>query len=255
MDTVLISVTALSLAMAIGMGVVIVRLLREDRERSEARVAALTAMAEDAAAHERVVGEADVLLPDATAPRHVEPGLLADLDIRPADHRATSSAELFSTRPESSPWGRRFAVIGALAAVLVATAFVLTPGRMPVEPAAAPIAEESAPLDLLALRHVRDARTLTISGVVHNPTTGSPVSRLVASAVVFGPGGAFLTSGRAPLETATLAPGDESPFVVTVPVGGEVSRYRIGFRTEEGRVVAHVDKRTPETLARKQEQP
>jgi hypothetical protein len=40
-----------------------------------------------------------------------------------------------------------------------------------------------------------------------------------------------------------------------VPVNGEVSRYRIGFRSEEGQVVAHVDKRTPETFASKQEQP
>ncbi|HMF60907.1 MAG TPA: hypothetical protein VK595_11075, partial [Vicinamibacterales bacterium] len=41
----MIAVTALSLAMAIGMAIVVAKLLRDDRERSDARVAALTAMA------------------------------------------------------------------------------------------------------------------------------------------------------------------------------------------------------------------
>jgi hypothetical protein len=40
-----------------------------------------------------------------------------------------------------------------------------------------------------------------------------------------------------------LAPGDESPFVVAVPVTEAVARYRIGFRGEDGRVIAHIDKR------------
>jgi hypothetical protein len=111
------------------------------------------------------------------------------------------------------------------------------------------------PLELVALRHKREAESLTISGLVQNPKSGVPQSRLVATAFVFGPDGAFLTSSRAPIDIRTLAPGDESPFVVTVPVNGDVSRYRIGFRTEDGAVVAHVDKRTPDTLASKQEQP
>jgi hypothetical protein len=111
------------------------------------------------------------------------------------------------------------------------------------------------PLELVALRHSRDAGTLTISGLVQNPKTGLTQSRLIATAFVFGPDGTFLTSSRALLDISRLAPGDESPFVVTVPVSGEVSRYRIGFRTEDGQVIAHVDKRTPETFASKQEQP
>ena len=42
METLLIAVTVLSLAMAIGMAVLTTRLLREDRARADARVAALT---------------------------------------------------------------------------------------------------------------------------------------------------------------------------------------------------------------------
>ena len=73
--------------------------------------------------------------------------------------------------------------------------------------------------------------------------------------LAFGPNGDFLTSSRAPLDLSTLAPGDESPFVISVPIEGEVSRYRIGFRTEAGAVVAHVDRRTPDALASRQGEP
>ena len=54
--------------------------------------------------------------------------------------------------------------------------------------------------------------------------------------------GNFVTSGRAPVEFLSLAAGDESPFKVSVPNAGEVSRYRVSFRTETG-VVRHIDKR------------
>src|SRR5262245_10753218 len=43
MDVVLVSITALSLVLAIAMGVVLFTVLREDRQRSDARVAALAA--------------------------------------------------------------------------------------------------------------------------------------------------------------------------------------------------------------------
>jgi len=47
-----------------------------------------------------------------------------------------------------------------------------------------------------------------------------------------------------PLDFTSLTPGDESPFVIRVPVSGEVSRYRVGFRGPDDRVVGHVDRRT-----------
>ena len=122
----------------------------------------------------------------------------------------------------------------------------------PVAPRAAvqkPTAAEPVPLELVSLRHLQQAQTLTVTGLVQNPRTGAPLSHVVATAFVFGPDGTFLASSRAPLDFTTLAPGDESPFVVTVPVTGAVSRYRIGFRGEDGRVIAHVDKRGPDALA------
>jgi hypothetical protein len=75
----------------------------------------------------------------------------------------------------------------------------------------------------------------------------------VATAFVFAADGTFLASGRAPLDFSTLAPGDESPFVITIPVKGAVARYRVGFRSEDGQVIGHVDRRATATLARSQD--
>ena len=241
MNTLLIGVAGFSLALAVGMAIVIARLLREDRERSEARVAALTALAADAEpSHSNI-----------TSP-------LPDLDLRPDAHDR-GEAGMFARRDEPSPWGRRFAIAGVLAVVVGAALFAARHGSAPASgtaqsagPSAPPVVR---PLELLALRHSLEPQGLTISGLVQNPASGAPLPRLVATAIVFGPGGDFLTSSRAPLDVATLAPGAESPFVISVPVGGNVSRYRIGFRTEAGAVVAHVDRRTPDALVSRQGQP
>jgi hypothetical protein len=265
MDTVLIAVTALSLAMAIGMAIVVARLLRDDRERSDARVAALTAVAVGPVVRQEEIVPARTLHDTAATRRtrygavHPVAEVLGDLELRPAHTDAGSRDELFAPRHDPSPWGPRLAVMGSLtAAVAVALVALTLPGRHSndaLTPAALTPVAESVPLELVALRHSRDAGSLTVSGLVQNPRTGPTQSRLIATAFVFGPDGTFLTSSRAPLDISRLAPGEESPFVVTVPVSGEVSRYRIGFRTEDGQVVAHIDKRTPETFASKQDQP
>jgi hypothetical protein len=266
MDTVLIAVTALSLAMAIGMALVVAKLLRDDRQRSDARVAALSAMAAGPIARHDAIVPAGTLHDTAVTRRTrfaaaaIQPaGDVLDLELRPARPDAGSRNELFAPRHDPSPWGTRLAVIASLtAAVAVAIVAVTIAGRHSnAAPTPVPLAAaaEAMPLELVALRHSRDAGFLTISGLVQNPKAGRTQSRLIATAFVFGPDGAFLTSTRAPLDISRLAPGEESPFVVSVPVSGDVSRYRIGFRTEDGQVVAHIDKRTPETLASKQDQP
>ena len=62
--------------------------------------------------------------------------------------------------------------------------------------------------------------------------------------------GSFLASGRAPLDFTLLRPGDESGFVIAVPVTAPVARYRVGFRGEDGHVIGHVDRRSSGTIAR-----
>ena len=260
MDTILIAVTALALAMAAGMAIVVATLLRQERARSEARVAALGEMAADAV-DAPARPEAGMLVRPSIAPRVSSPARSAstpraidDLEIRPA---VGGPADLFAENDRPSPWGPRVAVIGCLAAIVLAIGFAVISGKSPssATPAqtmaqvAAPV--DVVPLELLVLRHEQDAERLAITGLVKNPRTGAPLAHVVATAFLFGPDGAFLSSSRAPLDFTTLAPGQESPFVVRVPVSGQVSRYRVGFRTEDGRVIAHVDKRSPDALAQK----
>lgn len=238
MDATLVIVTILSMGMAAALSAVVWRLLREERRRSDARVAALR---EAAAA--------------ADAPR--EAGHDLPLRIGPADGPVVTGA-LFVEAPRSSPWGNRFAVMAAL--VLLGTAaglFAMTAGTrrgaVPVRAAAAtalpaqPAAD--AGLELLSLRDDHRNGTLTITGLVHNPRTSTPLSRVTVTAYAFDGKGAFLASGHALLDVTALAPGDDSPFVVTVPVTDAVARYRIGFRAEDGRVIGHVDRRQQGPIA------
>ena len=91
---------------------------------------------------------------------------------------------------------------------------------------------------------------MTITGLVHNPATGQLLPRVVATALLFDGEGAFLASGRAPLDFDRLGPNDESGFTIKVPVNAVVARYRIGFRAEDGRVIGHVDRRSTSAIAR-----
>jgi len=276
MDTLMMAVTGLSLAMAIGMGLVLAKLVREERQRSDARVAALTEMAAEPAPLLRSsAGAAGVsddprrqrLTPEPSraqgagvrrpvvAARPARGVRLDELEIRPAHDTATGVAELFTARQGPSVWGGRLAVVGVLAIVAAAVVFGIRSSdvRSDAPAAAAPAGDRvttgAPPLELLSLRHTQQAGSLTITGLVQNPGDGSPLTRVVATALVFRPEGTLLSSARAPLDFTTIAPGDESPFVVTVPVTGEVTRYRIGFRSADGRVIAHVDKRGPDALA------
>ncbi len=229
MDTLLITVTGLSLAMAIGMGFVVAKLLREEHQRSDARVAALTGMA---------AVQVD------------------DLEIRPANGTVTGVGELFTAgQPRSVPRAQLLAV-GALAIVAVVLLLGLKSSGVRGDSAAAagaPPAESVAAgapsLELLSLHHTQHTRSIVITGHVQNPRGSTPLTHVVATAMVFGVDGTVLSSARAPVDFTTMAPGDESPFVVTVPVLGEVTRYRIGFRSADDRVIAHVDRRTPEGFA------
>jgi hypothetical protein len=264
MHTLLFVITGLAVAVATALAVVLARLLREDRERSNARVAALALLAAEPAASNEI-GPAPVRWAQqaaaASSPNPLRSGAEEPADVVLRDVPADAAHGLFAEREAASPWGRRFAVIGGFAVVLAAVLLAARFGggheasAAPAGRSAAPQVAAAAPLELVELRHTRETAGLTISGVVRNPAGSATVSHLVATAFVFGPDGTFLTSSRSPVQRATLAPNDESPFVLAIPVNGPVARYRIGFRTEDGQVLAHVDKRTAETLASKQEQP
>jgi hypothetical protein len=92
------------------------------------------------------------------------------------------------------------------------------------------------------MRHERRDNTLTVTGLVRNAGRG-PADHVIAVVFAFDRDGAFVASGRAPLDFSALAPGDESPFIVTVPNVTDVARYRVTFRTGDT-VVRHVDRRS-----------
>ena len=291
MDSILLAVTGVSLALAAVMGVLLARMLREERRRSDARVALLSELADQPAAatvpqaieapapRPVRVREAQAAYRFEPPPRAVEPEpqprviepepltrikpsrLLVlddeDLDLRPELNRhETAAHELFEDRHAPSAWPRRLAVLGSIAAAIALSiigwsAFT----QRSVVPASVPsqIAEPvvDAPLELLSLGHSLQDGMFTITGLVQNPQAGRDLSRVKATLFVFGPGGSFITSGRAPLDFTSLGPGEESPFVIRVPVTGEVARYRIGFRGEDDRVLAHVDRRQADAFAQK----
>jgi len=241
------------------MAVIVVILLRQERARSEARVAALSALAAEAGDDRREAPRPQAAAPQLTAApiefASTRPVVddVDDLEMRPA---VSGVSNLFAEPEPSTPWGRRFVIIGGLAAIMFAIGTVMVVSRTRASSGANGAAAQQAvadtsPLELIALRYTQVSDRLVISGLVQNPRGAAPVSHVVATAFVFGPNGAFLTSGRAPLDFVTLTPGEESPFVVSVPVTGQVARYRVGFRTEDGRVLPHVDKRAPDALAQK----
>jgi hypothetical protein len=255
MDTLLVTVTALSLAVATGLAILLTRLLRQEQRRSDARAALLSEMAAEPPQPDPPVSRRatdPIAMPSASGtPRQVR---MDDLELRPADVTVPGVADLFAAQESASPAGRRFVVAAALGVPVFALSILILssppPPATPIAKAAS--AEPTAgvtPLELLSLRHAQQDSSLTITGLVQNPRGGVPLFGVVATVFLFGPDGGFLSSGRAPLDFTTLGPGDESPFVVTVPVSGQVARYRVGFRTEGGAVISHIDKRGPDALA------
>lgn len=245
---VLLSTTVL-LALAVA------KLLRDGKRRSDARVAMLAAMAADAA------GYAAPPAPDPDD-EDLDAGVFQPgaVDLPLAYSSAPPiGADMFAARAEASAWPKRLAVAAALAAVLVAVVLIARGGLFGGAPATEATASRAAqpaatppqlPLELLSLKQSQADGTLTITGLVQNPRAGAELSKVVATAFLFAADGSFLASGRAPLDFTLLRPGDESGFVIAVPVTAPVARYRVGFRGEDGHVIGHVDRRSSGTIAR-----
>lgn len=184
------------------------RVARQDRLRSEARVAALAAAI------------------DGTA----------------GDVPAAMFERALRTRLQGRPLlklGVGFAMaVGIIVLVAMSSDRRATSAA---EPPAAPTAQSAQKLELLSMRHARAGDNMTVTGLVRN--RGEAASAAIMAVVfVFDRDGGFVASGRAPLEFARIAKGDESPFQVTIPDVKEVGRYRVSFRTESG-IVPHVDRR------------
>ena len=232
MDITLAIITLLSLIVAAILSLVSWRLVRNERARSAARVAAL---AED------IHGALDA----------------DDLPLRAGAHAATAMpTEMFASADATS--GRsRFAlaativlVVGTVGSIAVVIGVLGHSGQQVAEGRASVAREHAAttavaagPLELVALGHERDAEGLVVRGVLRNPSNGSELDALTAVVLLFNHDGGLVTSGRAAVQAVRLEPGSETTFVVTVPGAVGVERYRVSFRSED-RVVPHVDHRS-----------
>jgi hypothetical protein len=261
-ETLLIVLTGASLVVAGAMAFVAWRLSREERERSAARVAALT---------EAIDGDdmpATAPLPGRPAARGGPEPVAApawDAEVgrrnqasdapRPASsprsqafetgNDAAATSGLFATATASGDWrGLRVAPALLAGTVIVGSligATWLFTGNDGT--ASAATAREPRPLELLSLRHEISPETVIVTGLVRNPASNAPHERLTAVVFLFDGKGGFLASGRAPLDFTSLGSGEDSPFVVAIKAPAGVARYRVSFRKDEGGVVPHVDRR------------
>lgn len=232
MDTILIAVTAISLAIASVLGVLLQRAVREERRRSEARVNLLM----DLTAPEPV--------PTARAPR------FSDVGLPPAAVPPADAGTLFQPHDAETAWPRRLVAAGALATALgIVVLGWHSFGRISARPAEA-ATHVRAPLELLSLSYRQQDGAFVITGLVQNPHGAATLANVQATAMVFGADGTLLSTGRAPLDFTALPPGAESPFVIHVTTTG-AAKYRVAFRDAQGEALAHVDRRNPDAIARK----
>jgi hypothetical protein len=254
----LLIVTFASLALSAGLLTYVLRLTREERDRSEARAAALEqALGTPPEPLERWSPEqtfASDVAKSPLAPVALDAPYAPDAPFAP--YAPVTSPSFFGTHAggdetalvdEKSSVPRAILVpaVGVLVVALIGglgIGVVWTRNHLSGSTKAAAQESTGAPLELVSLKHERVGDGLHISGVVRNPQDGRVVKGLAAVAFLFDRDGNYLSSDRAPLDYVQLLPGEESPFSIAVPSAAGVSRYRVTFRTDAG-IVAHVDRR------------
>jgi hypothetical protein len=207
----LILITVASLIVAAAMSVVAWRIVREERRRSDARVAVLAA---------DIHGE-------RLAPVHVSDSFFAE------DRSRTPASPL-----------RALAIgVAVVSSIVALVVFASASPRHPVAHAASPPATTPAkPLELMSLHHERDHDRLIVRGSIRQ-ATAAPFADLTAVVSVYDRRGDLAASGEGLVTGAQpVAGGVESSFVVTVPGASDVARYRVAFKSNE-RIIAHVDRR------------
>jgi hypothetical protein len=252
MDALMLVVTGVALALAVGMSIVAARLLRGERNRSAARVAAL-----ESAAFDEIEYREPERPDDDIRYRDAEP----EIDL-------VSAGAMFSATDEPKAPSRRWLALAAVAVVMAALvgtmymvfkpATVGAASSLGAESAASSLtspspaasgatsvsqALQSRPIELLSLKHTVEGSTFSLVGLVVNPIDATPLTHVVAVVYLFDKDGAYFASGKAELEFSGLRPGEESPFKIRIPNVGQIGKYRVGFRREDGSVIAHVDKR------------
>ena len=257
MDTLLLGITVLSLIVALVMSVTAWRLMRDEKRRSAARIAALsTAAFGDTPADQ--FPELPMAAPPvehriARAPW--KPAAPPPVPVETPEPTLTHSTGFLGTTSIERDNGGRQRSLAIAAFVLFA---IMSGGLVWMmsgpEGTSAVAVGPNSPLELVSLSHARQNEKLAVSGLVRNPVSGKPVERLSAVVFLFDRAGTFVTSSRAHVDFLKLGAGDESPFVVAIDAPPTVSRYRVSFRTDDG-VVPHIDRRGESPAPAEGEQP
>lgn len=268
MDTLLLGITVVSLTMALVMSVTAWRLMRGEKQRSAARIAALAAAAADDVVEDPFP---EIQMAPARTKAPWAPAPVASFDsIESAETADSLSLRMPRAKPDTSV-SHAAGFLGAvseerdsgsgqrslaLAAVLL---FVVLSGGLAwmmsgPEGTTSVAVGPNSPLELVSLSHARQNEKLAVSGLVRNPVSGQPVEKLSAVVFLFDRMGTFVTSSRAHVDFLKLGAGDESPFVVSLDAPATVSRYRVSFRTDDG-VVPHIDRRGESPASMEGEQP
>ena len=155
-----------------------------------------------------------------------------------------------SDEPRQMSMGRWLSLAAAGVAILIGagTVYAFSTGSWPMAGSGnreqTVASSTRSPLELLSLRHATDETgAFVVTGLVQNPAGGATLRDVVATVYLFDPQGRYFASGRAKIEVNSLGAGEESPFVVKIPQTAGVGRYRVGFRLDDGGIVAHVDRR------------
>ena len=241
-----------SLVVALVMSVTAWRLMREEKQRSAARIAALSAAAADEVAPLDLPIVEQKIEP-ARSPW--KPAVVKVVEETPAPVSVSHASGFLGVQPQERDSGNRQKSLAVAAVVFFAvlaggTAWVMSAPEGTTAVAVGP----NSPLELVSLSHARQNEKLAVSGLVRNPVSGKPVERLSAVVFLFDRTGTFVTSSKAHVDFLRLGAGDESPFVVSIDAPATVSRYRVSFRTDEG-VVPHIDRRGESPAPAEGEQP
>jgi hypothetical protein len=244
MDTLLLAITVISLSVALVMSVTAWRLMRDDKRRSAARIAALSAAAND-----------DVPLPEMPLPASPLPKPVERMTRTPWKPASIEPAERFeepvithaggffgSSQVERGSGNRQRGLAIATVVFFIAITGGFVWMMSGPEGTSAVAVGPNRPLELVSLSHARKDDQLSVSGLVRNPAAGQPVEKLSAVVFLFDRMGTLVTSSRAQVDFLKLGAGDESPFVVSIDAPPTVARYRVSFRTDAG-VVPHIDRR------------
>jgi uncharacterized membrane protein len=231
MDTMLLVVTVVALTVAAVSTTIAWQVTQADRRRRTGRIAALAAAA----------GVSDV--PAAPEPL-LEDTAIASPAVVVADGGVPVADRFLAA--DSSGSGSAGRQQWLLVAATFVVALAASIGVVSLVSARRPAAADNAavaPLELVAMAHNRASGVLTVSGLVRNPAAGTAVDKLEAEVRVFDPAGILIASRTAQVDQVELAPGQESPFVVTLGEATTAARYRVSFRTA-GTMRPHVDQRT-----------